>query len=441
VAPDLTVVLFTAALSVLTGLAFGIVPALRTSRPDLRASLTETTRAGESRGMARMRATLVVAELALSLMLLVGAGLLVQSLYNVLSVDLGYDARNLLTLEYRLPQNKYSTATQQWDFHRRVVERLQTVPGVERAALARAIPQSGNGSSIGFWKAQEPQPPRESMPRAQFNTVTADYFHTMGIPVLSGRVCSNQDTADAAMAVMVNRLLADRLWPDGSAIGQRLRAPNVPADAVVVGVVGNTRPQLLQQPEGPQIYGCFSQDAGIFASVIVKTRGEPMALARAVQQAVWSVDPDQPMWKIRSAESMIRGSVQRERFVMLLMVSAAGLALLLAGLGTYSVLSYTVHRRAREMGVRMALGATRVSIMRLVLGQTVVLTLIGVTLGVGGALALGRVVAAQLYEVSPRDPATFVVTTITLALVALSAAWLPTRRATAVDPVVTLRAE
>jgi putative ABC transport system permease protein len=206
-------------------------------------------------------------------------------------------------------------------------------------------------------------------------------------------------------------------------------------------VVGNTRPNLLSDAVRPQIYGCFSQQPGIFASVAVKTAGEPLALSRSVQQAIWAVDPDQPMWKIRSAESMVGASVQRERFVMLLMMCAAGLALLLAALGTYSVLTYTVRRRAREVGVRMALGATRGSIVRLMLGHTVTLTALGVALGVGGALVLGEVVAAQLYEVSPRDPLTLSATAFILAGVAIVAAWIPTRRATAMDPLITLRAE
>jgi putative ABC transport system permease protein len=279
------------------------------------------------------------------------------------------------------------------------------------------------------------------MPRAQFNAVTDDYFKAMGIPVVEGRVCRASDTAEAPLTLVLNRLLADRLWPGQSAVGKRLRAPDFPGEAVIVGVVGNTRPQLLTMPVAPQIYGCLSQNPGIFASVIVKTAGEPMALARSVQQAIWSVDSDQPMWKIRSSEMILEGSVQTQRFVMLLMSLAAALALLLAALGTYSVLSYTVQRRAREVGVRMALGATRANIVRLVLGQTAVLTLVGIGLGLAAAFGLARFVGAQLYEISPRDPQTFATTALALAFVAFIAAWLPTRRATSVDPVVTLRAD
>jgi putative ABC transport system permease protein len=347
----------------------------------------------------------------------------------------------VLTLEYRLPRNKYPRPDQQIDFHQRVIERIEAVPGVRTAAIAGSVPQSGNGSILGFWRAEDAQPSRAAMPRAQANVVTSNYFSALGIPVLQGRTCGRQDVREQGSSVIVNRLLAEQMWPSDSAIGKRLRSLDFAGEAVVVGVVGPTRPNLLSQPLAPQIYGCLSQMAGIFATVIVKIDGEPLAHARSIQQAIWSVDSDQPMWKIRSSEAMIESSVQRDRAVMLLMTFAAGLALLLAGLGTYSVLSYTVHRRAREVGVRMALGASRGSIARLVLGQTAALMLAGVALGLAGAYALARVLEAQLYEVSPRDPLTFVTTAVVLGGVALVAAWLPTRRATSVDPVITLRAE
>jgi putative ABC transport system permease protein len=438
---DVSVVLFTAMVAISTGLVFGLAPALRLSRPDLRTSLNEGARSGEGRTTSRVRQALVVAELALSLMLVVGAGLFIQSLSRLVNVDIGYDPANLLTLEYRLPRNKYAAPQQQADFHERVIARLQALPGVQSVAFARAIPLSGNGSYVGFWRDGDAQPPRETMPRAQFNVVSADYFRTFGIALVEGRTCSVADTRDAPVAVLVNRLLADQVWPGERAVGRRLRAPDIPSAAVVVGVVGNTRPQMLSQPVVPQIYGCLSQQPGIFASIAIKSAGEPLLLTRSVQQAIWSIDPDQPMWKIRTAESLVGSSVQRERFVMLLMTFAAGLALLLAGVGTYSVLAYTVQRRAREVGVRMALGATRANIARLVLGQTILLTVIGIVVGLVGAVALGRVVSTQLYEVSPRDPLTFAITALTLTTVALLAAWLPIRRATGVDPVDALRAE
>jgi putative ABC transport system permease protein len=441
VGPDLTVVGFTAALACVTGLLFGVVPAWRTARVDVRVTLNETTRTGDSRGAGRLRSTLVVAELALSLMLLVGAGLLAQSLYRVLTVDLGYDPDRVLTLEYRLPRNKYQTAQQQWAFHRRVIDEIARVPGIESASLAQAAPQSGNGSYVGYWRDGDAAPHPDVMSRAQFNAVTPAFFRAMGIPVLAGRVCGDADTPDTALSIVVNRHLAERLWPGESPVGRTLRSPDAPGPVAIVGVVGDTRPRLLSQPVTAQIYACLSQSPGLFATVIARTSGDPMMVARSVQQAIWTVDRDQPMWKIRSGEMLVSGSVQSQRFVVLLMTSAAGLALLLAGLGTYSVLSFIVQRRAREVGVRMALGATRADVLRLVLSQTAAMTAVGIVFGLAGAVVLSRVLAAQLFEVSPRDPLTFVVTPILLSSVALFAAWLPARRATLVDPMVTLRAE
>jgi putative ABC transport system permease protein len=441
VGPDTIVIAFTMTLSCLTGLLFGVVPAWRTARVNVRTTLNETVRTGDSPATGRMRAALVVCELALSLMLLVGAALLVQSLYRVLTVDIGYNPDRVLTLEYRLPVNKYQTPPQQWAFHRRVVDAIARVPGIEAASLARAAPQSGNGSYIGYWKDGDQPPHEDQMARAQFNAVTPGFFRAMGIPVRGGRVCTDDDTPDAPMTAVVNRHLAERLWPGESALDRQLRSPGVPGPVVIVGVVGDTRPRLLSMPVTAQIYGCLSQSPGLFATVIARTTGEPMAVARSVQQAIWSVDRDQPMWKIRSGDMLVAGSVQTQRFVVLLMSSAAALALLLAGLGTYSVLSFMVQRRAREVGVRMALGATRADVLRLVLSQTALITAIGILTGLAGALALSRVLASQLFEVSPRDPLTFVVTSLLLLAVAMLAAWLPARRATLVDPIVTLRAE
>ncbi len=389
----------------------------------------------------RLRACLVVSELAISLVLLVGAGLFTQSLTRLTNVDLGYAPENLLTLEYRLPRNKYRSADDQWTFHRQVVDRLAAVPGVEVASLAASVPQSGNGAFLGLWRSEDSRPARDAMPRAHVNSVTDGFFRAMSIPVVSGRVCGPDDVPGETTTVVVNQLMAERMWPGDTAVGKRLRSADVPGEIVVVGVVGNTRPRLLSEPVAMQIYGCLRQQAGIFATVILKTSVPPMSIARSVQQAIWSVDPDQPMWKVRTAETMIDNSVQYDRFVMRLMSAIAGLALLLAVLGTYSVLSHTVQRRAREVGVRVALGATRGSIVRLILRQTAILTASGLGIGVVGSLAVTRVIEGQLYNVSVRDPWTLLAATTTLAAAALIAAWLPTRRAASIDPMLSLRAD
>jgi putative ABC transport system permease protein len=294
---------------------------------------------------------------------------------------------------------------------------------------------------LGVWRSDDQQPARDEMPRAMYNGVTDDYFRALSIPVVAGRVCGPQDVPGASLNIIVNQLMAERLWPGVSPLGKRIRALDVPVEAVVIGVVGNTRPQLLSDPLRMQLYGCFRQQPGIFATVVVKTMGPPLGVSRSVQQAIWSVDPDQPMWKIRTAETMIRSTVQYDRFVMLLLSLAAGLAIFLAVLGTYSVLSHTVQRRSREVGVRVALGATSGSIVRLILTQTALLVACGLALGVAGSFALRKAVDQQLYEISPGDPGTLIVSAIALGAAALIAAWLPTRRALAVDAIVTLRAD
>jgi putative ABC transport system permease protein len=315
------------------------------------------------------------------------------------------------------------------------------VPGVEAASVTTAAPQSGNGAYAGYWRDRDPQPDTNSLPRAQVASVASEFFRAMRIPVLAGRGCADTDTRDAPIVVMINQHLADRLWPGESALGRRLRSPELPEAAVVIGVVGNTRPRLLSQPVTAQIYGCFSQSAGLFATLVARTAGDPMSLARSVQQAVWAVDRDQPVWKIRSGEMLVSGSVQTQRFTVLLMAAAAALALLLAALGTYSVLSYVVQRRAREVGVRMALGASRRDVLGMVLSQTALLTALGVGIGLGGATVLSRVLVGQLYEVSPHDPLTFTATSLVLSAVAWCAAWLPARRLTRIDPIFTLRSD
>jgi putative ABC transport system permease protein len=415
------------------------VPALRTSRPDLRASLNDGARSGESRATGRMRSILVVTELALSLVLLIGAGLFTQSLTRLTSVELGYVPDNLLTLEYRLPRNKYRSAEQQWAFHAQVIERLGQVPGVQVASLAASAPQSGNGAYVGIWRSEDSRPGRDAMPRAQYNAVSDSFFNAMGIPLIAGRTCGPQDVSTDTLSVLVNQLMAGRMWPGESAVGKRLRAADFPGEVIVVGVVGNTRPQLLSQPIVMQIYACLRQNPGIFATAIMKTSVPPLSIARSVQQAIWSIDPDQPVWKVRSAETMVRDSVQYDRFVMLMMVLAAGLAMLLAVLGTYTLLSHTVQRRAREVGVRIALGATGGSIVRLMLRQAAALTASGLAIGLTAALALTRLIESQLYEVHARDPWTLTSAAATLGVAALLAAWLPTRRAVSADPTVTLR--
>jgi predicted permease len=438
VSPDWAVVAFTAAISVMTGLLCGVVPAFRGSSTELTAGLQHAARTTDpARGP--VKRLLLVAELALSLVLLVCAGLLAKSLVQMSRSDPGFLADHVLTMEYRLPRNKYTTPAAQWDVHRRIVEQVAEVPGVEAAALAGALPFSGNGSRLVIWRAEDPAPDPVSAPRVTANAVSNRYFEAMGIAVFAGRTCSAAETPDAPLSIVVNRALANQLWPGQSAVGQRLRGSDMPGEAVVIGVVGNTLHFTHRAGMAAQLYACFAQSPGLFASLVARTTADPMTTARAVQQAVWAVDPDQPVWKVRSLESLLASGADRERLVTTLMSTAAMLALLLAALGVFSVVSHSIAQRAREVSVRMALGASRGAILRLVLRETSAIVLIGIAIGLLGALGASRLIASQLLNVTPGDPLNLVLTAALLTGAALGAAAWPALRAASADPLDNLR--
>jgi putative ABC transport system permease protein len=437
---DLTVVAFTLALTALTAVAFGIIPALRFSSPDVSSTLNSSGRSGiEGGGRSRLRAALVVGQVALTLMLLVGAGLLTRSFGRLARVDVGFRADGLLTMEYRLPQNKYPEGPQQWQTHRLIAERVREVPGVRAATLVRALPFSGNGNTATLEIVG--QPPSEKPPRAGLNTVDAAYFETMGIPLLRGRVFSDRDVADAPPVVVVSQKLAERHWPGQNPLGKQLRfldtKPVVTAE--VVGVVGDAKQYGLDDADLGCVYAAQPQNPHIFNTLAVRTAGDPMQLANAVRAAVWSVDPEQPVWKIRTQQSLVERSKGMPRFLAQLMGGYAGLALLLAAVGLYGVTSYSVTQRTREIGLRMALGAEPGDVLRIVLRRGLKLATIGLAIGLVGALALGRVLRTLLYATSPADPVTLVAVAAVLLAVAGLASYLPARRATRVDPTVALR--
>ena len=439
---DAHVLLFTLALAGITGILFGIVPALQLSKPDLYHALKEAGRTvGEGGGRQRLRGLFVVSQVALSLVLLIGTGLLLNSFYRVLRVSPGFAPENLLTMEYRLPRNKYQKPEQQWAFHREVIERIRTVPGVQSAAVVRALPFSGNGGVQSFTLPDRaaPAPGREL--KANYNTAGVGYFETIGIPVLRGRTFNEQDKPDAPPVVVINQLMARKLWPDADPVGKQLHFVDLNVTATIVGVVGDAKQYEVNEPAQAQIYDCYAQNPGIFGTLVVRTQVEPLSLAQAVKQAVWSVDRDQPVWKIRTVEYLMTVNVASQRFVLYLMLSFALLALLLTALGIYGVISYTVNLRTHEIGVRMALGASARDVLGLVLRQGFVLALIGIGVGLCGAFAVTRFLTKMLYGVSALDPLTFAVVALVLLFVTLVACYLPARRATKVDPMIALRYE
>jgi putative ABC transport system permease protein len=439
---DGRVLLFALGVSVVTGWLFGLVPALQLAKPELQSFLKEGARgSGEGSRWNRVRSGFVVAQVALSLLLLVSAGLLIRSFDKLLRVDVGFKTERLLTLEYRLPRTKYKEPEAQWNFHRQVVERLQEVPGVQTASLVRGLPFSGNGGSVAIILPDREVPQKGSEPQVMFNTAMPNYFETVGIPLLKGRVFGNQDQANTPLVVVINRTMAERFWPNQDPLGKQVKLAEDGSTASVIGVVGDAKHYQLEEEQRPQMYDAYSQDPGIFATVVLRTSVEPLGLTEQVRQAVWKVDADQPMWKIRTVDFLVNRSVADRKFLMALMGVFAALALVLTIIGLYGVISYLVNQRTQEIGIRMALGAQMGDIMRMVLKQGMLLVFTGVALGLGAAWVFTRLMSRLLYQVSATDPLTFAAIAGMLVAVALLACYLPARRATKVDPLVALRYE
>ncbi|HZI16968.1 MAG TPA: ABC transporter permease [Pyrinomonadaceae bacterium] len=439
---DASVLLFTLGVSVLTGLLFGLVPAWQMSRLDLHTTLKEGGRSvGDGAGALRARSVFVVVQIALALVLLVGGALFIKSFYRLIQVDPGFKTDNLLTLEYRLPRNKYAEPPAQWEFHRQVVEQLRALPGVQSAALVRGLPLTGNSASVRVIPPSGETPPRGQEPQVQLNTATPDYFATMGIPLVQGRLFNDGDRLDTPFVIIVNQTMARRFWPGEEPVGKQIKFVGDDTPGTVIGVVGDAKHDWLTEEQRPQIYGAYSQSPGTFATVVVRTKVEPMSLSQPVREAIWKVDRDQPVWKVRTVESLLAYSVADKRFLMLLMVVFAALALIITAIGLYGVVNYTVGRRTHEIGVRMALGAHAGDVLKLVISQGMRLALAGVAAGLIAAYALSRFIQSLLFGISATDALTFVSVSALLCGVALLACYFPARRATKVDPLVALRQE
>jgi putative ABC transport system permease protein len=439
---DTRVLLFALTISLITGWLFGLLPALQLARPELQSFLKEGGRGSGSGSIwNRLRGAFVVGQVALSLLLLVSAGLLIRSFDKLLRVDVGFKTERLLSLEYRLPRNKYTEPAAQLNFHRQVVERLQEIPGVQSASLVRGLPFSGNGGTASIVLPDREIPPPGMEPEVMANTAMPNYFETLGIPLLKGRVFGNQDHADAPPVVVINQLMAQRFWPNEDPLGKQIKFTEDGSTASVIGVVGDAKHFWLEEEQRPQVYGAFSQGPGIFATAVLRTTVEPLSLSEQVRQAIWKIDPDQPMWKIRTVDFLVERTTADRKFLMALMGIFAALALILTIVGLYGVISYLVNQRTQEIGIRMALGAQLADIMRMVLRQGMVLVLTGVALGLGAAWILTRLMARLLFQVSATDPLTFAGISLLLITVALLACYIPARRATKVDPLVALRYE
>ena len=439
---DLQVLLFAIAVTCGTGLLFGAVPALHAARTDLGDALRMRS-AGEAGGGALVaRNTFVGVQLVLSIVLLVGAGLLTRSLVALQHVNPGFEADHLLTAEFRLPAAKYGTPERITSFMSSAIAAVRDVPGVRAAALVQSVPLSGNWGLASYVPDAHPELIAARAPNTQVNTVTDGFFRAMGIPLLEGRDFDARDWAGAPPVVIVNAELARRAWPGRPAIGRRLKVLGPPdVWTTVVGIAGDVKQLTLGEPLTAQLYAPIAQQPGIFSSVVARTAGDPMVLASALRAAIWSVDRDQPVWKVRSMASLVGRDVAMATFTMALTCGFAFLALLLAAVGVYGVMSYTVAQRTHEVGIRMALGAQRPEVVRMVLRRG--LRVVGLAAAVGLVASLGgaQLLRQQLFGVTATDPVTFVAAVLVLAGTALLACWLPARRAAKVDPVVALRSE
>jgi putative ABC transport system permease protein len=439
---DARVLLFTLAVSMVTGWLFGLVPAVQLARPRLQSFLKEGARgSGGGARWNRVRGSFVVAQVAMALLLLAGAGLLIRSFDKLLRVNLGFNPEQLLTLEYRLPHNKYPAPEAQWQFHHQLIEQIQGVPGVKSVSLARGVPFSGNGESVTVVLPDREPPPKGTEPQVMFNTVTPNYFEAMSIPFSKGRPFSDQDQLKTTPVFIINQTMARKFWPNQDPIGKQITLPEDRRAGTVIGVVGDAKHYWIDEDTKPQMYEPYSQDPGFFATVVVRTSVDPLSLSEPVRQAVWKVDPDQPMWKIRTVEFLVERSVADRKFLMALMGIFAALALVLTAIGLYGVINYLVNQRTQEIGIRMALGAQVGDILRMVLKQGMTLVLIGVALGLATAWPLTRLIAGLLYQVSATDPFTYTAIALVLITVGSAACYLPARRAAKVDPLVALRYE
>ncbi len=442
---DGRVLAFTLLLSALVGIAFGLVPALHASKPDLNDALKEGSRGStESLRRNRVRSLLVVAEVALSLMLLIGAGLLLKSFMRLVQTDPGFDASHVLTLDIPLGRQRYATPEQQTDFFRRLVERTKSLPGVAAAGIVNDLPLSGNGDNYTFQIAGRPAAPPGAEPIADYTVASPGYCETLRIPLRQGRLLTAQDNAQAPRVLLISESLARRHFADTNPIGQRLMLDidNETAPREIVGVVGDVRRAALDTEAAPEFYLPYEQVPERRMNLVVRTTAADAAsMTASVRGAVRDLDKDQLIWQTRTLDQLLAASVAGRRFNMLLLGIFAAVALLLAALGIYGVMAYSVTRRTHEIGIRMALGARAGDVLKLVIGQGMLLAGAGVALGLIGALAVTRVLTTLLYGVSPTDPLTFAGLALLLALIAFVACYVPARRATKVDPMIALRYE
>jgi putative ABC transport system permease protein len=445
VSVDGRVLAFTLTASVLTGIVFGLAPALQASKLDLNKTLKEGSRSGTSSSTRqRMRSLLAVSEVGLAMVLLIGAGLLIKSFVRLVSVDPGFDPQNVLTLEMALPQSSYPKPSDWTVFYQQILERIETLPGVRSASMVSNIPMDRSAPEAPFSIQGRPYDPTGKPPVVRFQMAGQNYFRTMGIPVVRGRDFSKQDTSETSRVVIINEAMAARFFFGDDPLGKyvKLGAPQAPAPwLVIAGVVKNVRSGGLEREVKPEMYLPFVERPRPSMTFVLRTQSDPASMAAAVRNEVQALDKNQPIHNVRTMGQVVNASVAQRRFSMFLLAVLAAIALTLSTVGLFGVMAYSVGSRTQEIGIRMALGAQHRDVIKMVVGQGLKLTLIGVGVGLAAASVLTRFLASMLYEVGATDLTTFAGISLLLIAVALLACYIPARRATKVDPLVALRYE
>jgi putative ABC transport system permease protein len=445
---DWRVLSFAAGATLLAGLLFGFLPSYISAHSGISETLKEGGR-GSSAGKQRRfaRSAFVVAQMCLALVLLAGSGLLIRSFIQLAGVDPGFDASHLLTFKVSLPSAKYKTDAARLAFFRQLLTRISRLPGVRAASMNSFPPFSGLGSATGVHILSQPERSLMDLPVAAVRVIGPDYFATMQIPLHEGRPFTEQELTEERHVVIINQAFEDQYLKGVNPLGQKAviymkslkESENTPSE--IIGVVGDVRQMALNTPAEPTVYWPHPELVMSGMTVVVRTANDPLSLISGVRNELGQMDPEQPMASIATMDELLSGSLSRSRFTMLVLGLFAGLALVLASVGIYGVIAYGVAQRTQEFGIRIALGARRRDVLRLVLGQGTRLTLLGIGLGIIASLLVTRLLATFLYGVSPTDPFTFGAVALLLALVALVACYIPARRATRVDPMVALRYE
>jgi putative ABC transport system permease protein len=403
--------------------------------------LNEGGRSGAGAGSARLRRGLVVAEVALAFVLLVGAGLLLHSFARLMQVDLGFNPNHVLKLTVALPPTQYTDEAQRIAFMERALERLKALPGVEAVAAANVTPLTGYAANTAFEIENRPPAQPSEQPNAEYRTISADYFRALGMRLRRGRWFTEQDVKQTR-TVIINEALARRYWPNEDPLGKRLLIAKSAGEwREIAGIVGDSKHTAVEAAPQPELYEPTLRNGAGFYDIVMRSTVAPESLTQTARAAFRELDPNLPLFTIRTLNETVQMNLARQRFALQLLGAFAVLALVLAAIGLYGVLSYSVSQRTREIGLRMALGARAVDVIRLVLGEAMRLVLLGVGIGFVLSLAAGRVMTNLLYGVSATDPLTITGVLVLLGAVALLACWLPAQRAAKADPMIALRAE